>query len=343
MKWPTAIDLFSGAGGLTCGLRKARYRVVAAVESSALAASSYRLNFPSVRVLEKDIRTLDPKQVMRALGLREGELGLLAGCPPCQGFSEVRTKRGSTVRDPRNRLLVDFIRFVGVMRPRTVLMENVPGVVAYGLFGKLVTRLRKMGYVVKWEVHNAADFGVPQRRHRLMLAASRVGEPGLPSPTAQPSTVWDAIEHLPIPGRSGDSLHDIEENRTRRIMSIIRSIPPDGGSRSDLGEEQQLACHRRTNGFHDIYGRMSWHSVAPTITGGCINPSKGRFLHPDQNRAITVREALLLQAFPPDYRLSLDRGKYAAAQMVGNAIPPLMVKSHALALRQLASMTPDPT
>ena len=128
-------------------------------------------------------------------------------------------------------------------------------------------------------------------------------------------------------GQSGDPLHDHGEQRAEHVRSVIESIPKDGGSRSDLGPDAQLECHRQAEAHgagwgREPYGRMAWDGISSTITGGCVNPSKGRFLHPDEDRAITLREALLLQGFPPDHRLSLKRGKYAAAELVGNAIPP---------------------
>lgn len=339
MKWPTAIDLFSGAGGLSVGLRSARYRVIGAVELDPLAAESYRMNFPSVRLWDADIRTLDPGEMMTTLGMGPGELGLLAGCPPCQGFSTIRTRRGRTVRDARNALVTEFVRFADVMRPRALMMENVPGLAGYGQFKSALARLRRIGYEVTWEVRDAAEFGVPQRRKRLILVGTQGGVPTMPDGSHHQTTVRDAIEGLPDVGSSDDPLHDLPEQRSAKVMSIIRRIPKDGGSRSALGEDQ-LACHQAVDGFKDVYGRMAWDSVAPTITGGCVNPSKGRFLHPEEDRTITLREALLLQGFPPGYRLSLQRGKFAAAAMVGNAIPPPLVAAHAGALRPFALAEP---
>lgn len=335
MRWPTAVDLFAGAGGLSAGLRQARYRVVGAVEFDPLAAETYRVNFPSVRLWQSDIRNLDPKLLLQELQIAPGDLGLLAGCPPCQGFSTIRTRRGRTVRDPRNALLMEFVRFAETMQPRTLMMENVPGLADYRQFKSAVARLRRLGYTISWEVRNAADFGVPQRRKRLILLGSSSDGPTMPDRQPDRRSVREAIAGLQRVGESGDPLHDLPEERSAKVMSIIRRIPKDGGSRSALGEDQ-LKCHRSVNGFKDIYGRMAWDSVAPTITGGCVNPSKGRFLHPEEDRSITLREALLLQGFPPDYSLSLRRGKYAAAAMVGNAIPPPLVAAHATALRAVA-------
>jgi DNA (cytosine-5)-methyltransferase 1 len=129
-------------------------------------------------------------------------------------------------------------------------------------------------------------------------------------------------------------MHDHSANRTEKIVELIRKIPKDGGSRAHLGDEQQLACHKRLDGFYDVYGRMAWDAVAPTITSGFVNPSKGRFLHPSQNRTITLREAALLQTFPSYYRFPLDRGKYAAAALIGNALPPEFIRRLAIPVRR---------
>lgn len=142
-----------------------------------------------------------------------------------------------------------------------------------------------------------------------------------------------AIETLPPPGQTGDPLHDLEENRKRSVVDLIARIPKDGGSRAQLEAKWHLACHREFDGFSDVYGRMAWDKVAPTITSGCVNPSKGRFLHPRQNRCITLREAALLQAFPPRYKVSLEHGKFEAARLIGNALPPEFVRRHATLVR----------
>src|SRR5581483_8379026 len=193
-----------------------------------------------------------------------------------------------------------------------------------------------LGYPVRagLEVLDAVDYGVPQRRRRLvMLAVEGAVVPFAPA-IAQRSTVEEAIGDLPAAGSSGDPLHDLAEHRSPEVKARIAAIPKNGGSRTDLGKAAQLACHRKTDGFKDIYGRMAWSKPAPTITSGCVNPSKGRFLHPEEDRAITLREAALLQGFPAGYTFSLDRGKFAAAAMIGNALPPPFVEAHARQIRQ---------
>ena len=140
---------------------------------------------------------------------------------------------------------------------------------------------------------------------------------------------------LARPGKTGDVLHDLPEVRSPQVKELIKLIPKNGGSRKELPKKYWLPCHvRYPDGYRDVYGRMAWNDVAPTITGGCVNPSKGRFLHPAQNRAITLREAALLQTFPPGYKFSLEKGKDSVALMIGNALPPEFIRRHAVMIRK---------
>jgi DNA (cytosine-5)-methyltransferase 1 len=336
MSRPTAIDLFSGCGGLTLGLRRAGFQVIGAVDNDPLSVETYRANHKEVHVWETDIRRLKVSQVMHVLHLKRGQLDLLAGCPPCQGFSTMRTlNRCRAARDPRNSLIIDFLRFVRVLRPKVVMLENVPGLANDRRFKAFCVKVRALGYQFEHRILNAADYGVPQRRRRLILLASRVGPLAFARANKKPRTVRDAIGWLPSPLKSKDLLHKVEEKRSERVRDLIRRIPKNGGSRAQLGKRRQLACHRRCDGFKDVYGRMAWNDVAPTITSGCINPSKGRFLHPSQNRAITLREAVLLQSFPKEYYISLNRGKYPAAALIGNALPPSLIAALARPIRTM--------
>lgn len=331
----SAIDLFCGAGGLSVGLKKAGFRVLGAIEVDPVAAATYRRNHRQPRMWCIDIRKLPAAAVMRALGIRRGQLDLLAGCPPCQGFSTMRTlNKSSSVDDVRNDLVFDFLRFVRVLLPKTILLENVPGLADDKRIDHFCADLVSLGYVFEKKIVNAADYGVPQRRRRMLLLASRVARVAVPPHVAYRPSVRDAIASLPRAGRSNDLLHDLGENRARHVRALIRKIPKDGGSRSSLPPSQQLDCHKHTKGFYDVYGRMAWDDVAPTITSGCTNPSKGRFLHPIENRSITLREAALLQTFPPRYHFSLARGKEHVAAMIGNALPPQMIRAFATAMRQ---------
>ncbi len=330
---PTAIDLFAGAGGMTLGLKRAGFDVVGAVEVDELACTTYRANHPEVHLWQKNIRGLAAKDVLKRLKLQPGELDLLAGCPPCQGFSSITTLNGNrNVDDPRNDLVLEYARFVRVLRPKGLLMENVPGLMTDALMTELCEILNRLGYPTEGHVQvlNAADFGVPQRRRRLVMLTASDVKVTFAKPRKKRVTVRQTINQLGAAGSSGDVLHDVPERRSAEVIARIAKIPHNGGSRGDLGPEAQLKCHRRrVVGFKDIYGRMHWDKPAPTITGGCVNPSKGRFLHPEANRSITLREAALLQGFPENYIFSLDRGKFAAAGLIGNALPPAFVEAHA--------------
>ncbi|MGE8121540.1 DNA cytosine methyltransferase [Pseudomonas fulva] len=333
-KKATAIDLFCGAGGLTTGLKAAGFSVLAGFELNETAAATYKLNHRKPKIFIGDISKLNPKEVMFSLGLKKGELDLLAGCPPCQGFSTHKTRnKSSSVEDIRNDLVFEALRYIEIFLPKTIMLENVPGLAKDQRMDTLKSKLSELGYVINDDtvkVLDAADFGVPQRRKRMILQASLFGIIDEPKKVKNKKTVKQSIGNLPQPGFSGDKLHDLIVYRSEKVSRIIENIPADGGSRSALPLELWLPCHiRRPGSYKDVYGRMAWNDVAPTITGGCTNPSKGRFIHPDQNRSITLREAALLQTFPINYRFSLNRGKDYAALMIGNALPPLLIKAHA--------------
>ena len=330
---PTAVDLFSGCGGLTVGLKRAGFKVLGAVDIDPLSVSTFEANHRGVTAWESDIRDLEPDAIKSALELEKGELDLLSGCPPCQGFSMMRTLNGAfEIEDPRNELLFEFLRFVDELRPRAVMMENVPEMAADERFATFCSRMQEFGYLGHSRVLNAAEYGVPQRRRRLIYLAGFQMKIPFAECSRRKRTVRGAIGRLSKAGKSDDPLHDIPEKRTPRIMELIRRIPKDGGSRTDLPEEDQLECHKRCSGFKDVYGRMAWGDVAPTITSGCSNPSKGRFLHPEEDRAITLREAALLQGFPLRYKFPTSN-KSAVALMIGNALPPPFITAHARMIR----------
>jgi DNA (cytosine-5)-methyltransferase 1 len=332
---PTAIDLFCGAGGLTEGLTQAGFRVVAAVEIDALACETYRDNHKRVHLWQKDVRRVSGAELLRATKLKKGELDLLAACPPCQGFSAIRTKnRGRRVNDSRNSLILDVLRIVRSVRPRSVMLENVPHLALDRRYKAFCKALTALGYSIDWDVLNAMNYGVPQRRRRLVLIATANAEAPFPNHARVTRTVRQSIGRLPQPRQSRDALHNYELKLSPAVLDRISRVPRNGGSRTDLRLKDQLECHRRVDGFKDIYGRMAWDRPSPTITGGCINPSKGRFVHPTANRPITLREAALLQSFPRSYKFSLRNGRYAVAQMIGNALPPEFIRRIGVALKR---------
>lgn len=328
-----AIDLFAGCGGLSLGLRQAGFSVRAAVELNPKRAKTYRLNHPDTKMLERDVRSISGCDLLSAAGVR-GTVDLIAGCPPCQGYSRIRRRNGGrAVRDDRNDLVIEFGRLILEVRPRAVMMENVPGLEKDPRFGRLVRSLRGSGYKVDWGILDLQDFGVPQRRSRLVLIGWRGKDrPDLRDlPSARRRTVRQAIGDMSLIPLASRPIHAYRTYRSKVVKARIRSIPHDGGSRRALPESLQLSCHKRdamrSHGFKDVYGRMTWDKLSPTITGGCINPSKGRFLHPEKDRAISLLEAARLQTFPIWYKFDIEHGRYPIAEMIGEALPPRFARA----------------
>jgi DNA (cytosine-5)-methyltransferase 1 len=345
--------LFAGCGGGSLGFLQAGFRVVGAVEIDSEAADAYESN-TCMRPVVDDIRLVRGNQLLDQAGLQPGELTLLFGCPPCQSFTILR--RGS---DPgeldrrRNELPVQYLRLVSELWPRHLAFENVPGMMEgrwKGYFRALLNGLDALGYRHRFEVVDAADFGVPQRRRRLLVVASRVTEPGLPRPThsadeadglAAHRTVRQTIKDLCRLESGEVDPQDPLFHRARCHSDIalrrLRAVP-EGGGRKDLPEDLQLRCHKGHGGHYDIYGRMWWDRLAPTLTSGCTNVTRGRFAHPEQDRAITLREAMLLQGFPPG--AVLRGGVEAMALQVGNAVPPPLTKCLGDRIREMERASP---
>jgi DNA (cytosine-5)-methyltransferase 1 len=317
-----AIDIFSGCGGLSEGMAQAGFKAKVAVEIDKYAVLTYRMNHSETKVIEKDIRKVSTDEIIAVLN---GEpLHLLAGCPPCQGFSSVRRlNRKQNVRDDRNVLILEYLRLVKELKPLTIMMENVPGLVNYYLFKDVVKELDNLGYRPKVKIVNVKNYGVPQNRKRLIMVGSLLGEIDIAGGTEKKVTVKEAIGTLEPIQETKDPLHKITANHTPEVMERIRLTPKDGGSWKDLPEHYTLECHKKENvGFKDIYGRLRWNDYSSTITGGCLNPSKGRFLHPEEDRVITAREAALLQSFPQSYKFPVNIPKASLALLIGNALPP---------------------
>ena len=322
---PTAIDLFAGAGGSTAGLRAAGFDVLAAVENDRWAAESYRLNHEDVLLYEEDIRTVDPGEMRSALRIAPADLWLTVACPPCQGWS---TLGSGDAEDPRNGLVDSLLPFIREFLPRAFLIENVPGLARDPRLGHLRDGARELGYSTVAHFADATQFGVPQRRRRLIVVGAR-GVPGRRMPRALPGT-WirrsgpqvaeDAFSRLAAV-EDGDTLsvgRTLRPTTVRRIAAI-----PVGGNRFDLPPELQLDCHQTVaRSASGPYGRIRLHEPAPTMTTRCTTPSCGQFVHPTENRGLTLREAALIQTFPPDYQFA---GTYAAKEsQIGNAVPVTM-------------------
>ena len=229
--------------------------MIGAVEIDENAANTFVSNHPDALLKKCDIRKVSAGAFMRELGLRPGELDLLAGCPPCQGFSSLRTRNGSNRnRDARNNLVHEMLRFAGRFRPKAIMMENVPGLAKRKPFFDLCEGLQRLGYDVVYGVKDAAAYGVPQRRRRLIMLAGHGFKIEFPKCAGTTKTVRDAIADLPKVGAGEDTLHNMPElRRSAKTAALIRDIPKNGGSRSDLPKSRQLECHKRCDGFKDIY------------------------------------------------------------------------------------------
>jgi DNA (cytosine-5)-methyltransferase 1 len=316
------VDLFSGSGAVTAALKRSGFKVLAAVDNDPTACATYRLNHDDVTLYERDITKLRAGQIAVA-----GRVDLLVVCAPCQPFSSHNKKRAN---DPRASLVLESVRFIRMFSPLLVFFENVPGLGSSDIYETLQQKLKREGYSISNpRTFDAADFGVPQRRNRCVLMASRskvaINSFHAFRPRKRLKTVFQAIGSLhPLTSGEADPRDELHRARTHQpiVLERLRHIPHDGGSRSALPRRLRLKCHaniKKKNSFPDVYGRMRWNDVAPTLTTGCTDVTKGRFAHPDQDRAITLREAAILQGFPRSYRFTGNPSSIAT--QIGNAVP----------------------
>ncbi len=356
----TAVDLFCGCGGISCGLRRVGYRILAGVDNDKNSLNTYRLNFPEAQAVNCDLSELEPCDFTAHLGLMRGELDLLAGGPPCQGFSKNVPRRSRFLEDPKNRLVTAFVRFAEAAMPRFILMENVAEMkngFEQAYTNALIETLEAIGYSVNSAVLNAPEYGVPQRRRRAFFLASRDGEKiAFPASTHGPASeaqnlfarepyvsVWDSIGDLP-PREHGEG-SDSEEY-SQEAFSAFQCWARDGSPkiRNHVARHLQPLQHERLrsllagqglkdlpeairpkSGYSGAYGRLSREMIAPTITRWVFHPGSGRFGHPEQARVITIREAARIQAFPDSFVFT---GTYIQqSHQVGNAVPPLLAEA----------------
>ena len=329
-----AVDFFCGAGGLTRGLLDAHIRVVAGLDSDGRCSDAYEKNnkVPFIHAMVQDVGA-DTSGL--AEHFRQTEDLLFAACAPCQPFSKI-LRNGGTTQDPT--LLAAFGRLVADVRPAFVLVENVPGITKERGMATLRGFRRMLddsGYRWVNGIVDAKHYGVPQNRRRFVLLAARTGaEPRLPEPThgrpdlEPPMTVREAIGHFSKIG-AGESCSRPPNHRAARVSDLnlerLRATPPDGGDRRSWPDHLWLTCHRKDNSGHsDVYGRMAWDRPAPALTGRCHSISNGRYGHPEQDRAISLREAAAIQTFPDNYEFyGYDK---AIARQIGNAVPVLLAR-----------------
>jgi DNA (cytosine-5)-methyltransferase 1 len=323
-----ALDFFCGAGGLTRGLLNSGVRVVAGIDINEGCRRSYEQNNrPSVFV-HADLKKIGRSDIARYVSGVPSEDLIFAGCAPCQPFSKQRrevNRDGST-------LLGHFGRLVAESLPGFVVIENVPGIAKVrgnSTYRKFLRTLTSLGYLYEHGRLDAKWFGVPQSRSRWVVIASRFLQPSLPQPTHGPGllefkSVRQAIAHFPRL-EAGEKSISVPNHQaamiTRANLERLQATPPDGGGRRDWPGNLVLKCHRGSyRGHSDVYGRMHWNAPAPTLTCRYFSISNGRYGHPVQNRAISLREGASLQSFPEDY-VFYGVSQAAIAAQIGNAVP----------------------
>lgn len=321
-----AVDVFCGAGGLAFGLKSAGLRIAAGIDLDPHCKFPFEKNCHG-KFIERDISCVDSADINKLFG--SAKFRVLAGCAPCQPFSTYSQSRKSP--DTRWRLLNEFERLAIETTPEIVTMENVPRLATQPVWRKFITALRSAGYWVSWKEVSCRDYGIPQSRKRLVLLASTLGpiELDQPSLATVKCTVRGAIEYLPSLGNGeasvSDPLHAASRLSSLNLKRIRASQP--GGTWRDWPPRLRSQCHIRKSGetYPAVYGRMEWDEPAPTITTQFYGFGNGRFGHPVQDRAITIREAALLQSFPPNYLFVEDDDDITFRRLgilIGNAVPP---------------------
>jgi DNA (cytosine-5)-methyltransferase 1 len=336
----SAVDLFAGAGGFSLAARDLGIRVRIAVELDKHAAATYRHNFIHRRrsrplLAPHDIRTIDWKKTLAKAKLKPLECSILMGGPPCQGFSTHRIN-DTGVGDPRNELLASYFDALAIIQPATFVVENVTGMLwdrHSEYLDEFMDSAEAIGYtVLEPAILNARDFGIPQNRKRVFIVGWRselMIEPAWPpSPThfppdseevlvrgKRPFVTAATVFATPLSKSDSNAIHI---NHSDEMLRVFRETPKNGGSRSESG--RVLPCHEHHDGHRDVYGRIRLEDPGPTMTTACINPSKGRFLHPLEDHGITARHAARFQGFPDSFRF--EGGLFASARQIGNAVPP---------------------
>ena len=324
----TAVDLFCGVGGLTYGLNKSGIKVIAGVDVDEGCKFAFEKNNDSL-FINKSIKDVSFKEILRLYPPKS--LKVLVGCAPCQPFSRYTQKEKDRETKDDWGLLYHFFELIKKVKPIVVSMENVSQITKHKVFSDFVESLRDIKYNVNWQNVYCPDYGIPQNRRRLVLLASKIGEVKLIPPTHKPEnykTVKMAIGNLePInAGTSSkkDRLHKSASLSKINLERIKKSIP--GGSWRDWNEDLRANCHKKETGntYGSVYARMKWDKPAPTITTQFFNFGTGRFGHPEQDRALSIREGAILQTFPRKYKFMPTNSPVTFNKLgkhIGNAVP----------------------
>lgn len=322
----SAIDLFCGVGGLSHGIQNSGIKVLAGVDLDESCKYAYTANNNAL-FIHKSVKDLDSNELIKLYP--ENDIKILMGCAPCQPFSSHQKNKYDRSQHKDWDLLNSFAKHIENIQPDIVSMENVPDLENESVFGDFKTTLINNGYSVTYKIVNAADYGVPQRRRRLLLLASKLGEIEFINPTHldNPITIFEAIGNLePIAAgeqSTEDPLHRASALSDLNIQRIQAS--KQGGTWKDWDESLLPNCYKKESGasYSSVYGRMKWDEVSPTLTTQFIRYGTGRYGHPEQDRGLSLREGAILQSFPEDYKF-VENSKYnftSVAKHIGNAVP----------------------
>jgi DNA (cytosine-5)-methyltransferase 1 len=328
-------DFFTGCGGTCRGFQNAGMDIVFALDNDPVAEKTFKRNFPDVEFKSDNIENVPCEELQPLIDLCKGHPLLFSGCAPCQPFTKQKTTKPK--EDIRRTLLIWFLRFIEYYRPEFIFVENVPGIQKIndkeGPFKEFIISISAMGYQYKSDIVTSQSYGVPQMRRRFVLIASRLGPIDFPCKTHGPDTdneyscVREWIADLP-PIAAGETHPTVLNHRAAALSETNLErigILKEGEGRVHWPENLRLKCH--TNGYTghtDVYGRIKWDSPATGLTTRCISLSNGRFGHPEQNRAISVREAACLQTFPRDF--VFEGNLNSMARQIGNAVPVLLAE-----------------
>lgn len=321
------VDLFCGVGGLTCGLKKAGLNVVAGFDSDDTCKYAYEYN-NKAKFVCADISNLDSKEIEKFYN--KNDVKILVGCAPCQTFSKQTNKYKDRVKDKKWTLLNYFSEHINNVEPDIISMENVPELTKFDVFTNFKNNLENKGYKVSYQIVNCSEYGLPQKRKRLVLLASKFGDIKLlqPDPNKKKKNVEDVLKNLP-PIKAGeidknDPLHRCPKLSDLNLERIKQSIP--GGTWKDWDKSLLLDCYKKPSGetYSSVYGRMRWDAPSPTMTTQFYIYGTGRYGHPEQNRALSLREGAILQTFPQNYKFFKDGETITykvLGRQIGNAVP----------------------
>lgn len=345
MEHYNVLDLFCGCGGMSWGLSKKGFNIVAGFDIWDVALKTYQHNHKNAKAVNLDIADADPIEVLNGIGVAPESIDVIIGGPPCQGFSKNTPASWRFLEDPRNQLYKAYLRFVQAIKPSVVIIENVAEI--YNAFGgvvrdEIINTLKCWGYRIDVKIINMSHYGIPQKRKRCFFFASKKGSPSFPKEHEEILSGWDAISDLPVVNqgegydgmpytneylnnyqrhmRAGsDSLYNHIANVMKPIQTArISSIGPGQGLK-DMPEELRV-----NGGYSGAYGRLDYTSVAPTITRWVFHIGSGRFAHPREVRGLTMREAARIQSFSDDFHFVGNRNDQAG--QIGNAVPPYFME-----------------